>query len=413
MVTVNHRSCRKVRQSLVFGVVICAVIGALALPGRAHAQLVGKAFASGQYEHNSNVFADDNALVQPGNNGSGQSATSFVYGAGFDAGYLFGRQQLYATVSARQYDYQQFSDLNHNEYSVDTGLKWQLADAFDGNLEIVRTHAMVPFLDLSGTVTGLSLVTEQRETFQLGVKVTSEWKLEGSAYTSRTTQPTPGAVNQELTQTAGTASIEYAGIGPLVSGFTATYLSGDYDGTNGAASSSYSQSTAGLLANYKLNRTTFEGQVTYSRRTSDSGVDNASGLTGLISFKDQLTPKTSFTVKIDRAINTVYLNLGSEVDTDAGFTVNWQATYKTGVSLGYVFTYRAFPGQTQGLAGAYPVDYQQNATFALNYQPFHWLSISPYANVQTRRSNTFGRDFNSTVYGVTLTASVGEDAPKR
>ncbi len=411
MVTVNHRSGREVRQFWVFGLLICVAIGALVLPIRAHAQLVGKAFATGQYEHNSNLFATDSGLAQPGTNDTAQSASSFVYGAGFDAAYLFGRQQIYATVSARQYDYQQVSELNHNEYSADTGLKWQLADIFDGNLEVARSHAMVPFLDLTGTET-LSLVTEQRETFQLGVKLSSEWKFEGTAYTSKTTQPTPGDSNQELTQTGGTTSIEYSGIGPLVSGLTASYLSGDYGAMLGATSSSYTQSTIGLLTDYKLNRTSFEGQVTYSRRTSDSGLDNAAGLTGLISFKDQLTAKTSFTVKIDRAINTVYLNLGSEVDTDAGFTVNWQATYKTGVSLGYTFTYRAFPGQAQGPAGAYPVDYQQNATFALTYLPFHWLSIAPYANVQTRRSNTFGRDFNSTSYGVTLTATVGEDRPK-
>jgi hypothetical protein len=416
MVTVNHRSCRKVRQSLTFGLLICTAICVLGLPIRAEAQLVGKAFATGQFDHNSNVFSVDNALAQPGSNAGAQSANSFSYGAGFDAAYLWGRQQIYATVSGKEYDYQQLSELNHYEYSADTGLKWQLGDLLDGNFDVARTHTMVPFLDLEGLTT-LSLLTAQRETFQIGVKLSSEWKLEGSAYTSRSTQPTAGAENQELTETGGTTSIQYAGIGPLVSGLTATYLTGDYGGTNGATNaattSSYAQSTVGLVTSYKLNRTSFEGQVTYSRRTTDSGLDNVSGLTGLISFQDQLTPKTSFTVKLDRGINTYFLNLGSEIDTDAGFSVNWQATYKTGVSLGYVFTYRAFPGQAQGSAGAYPVDYQQNATFGLSYQPVHWLAIAPYANVQTRRSNTYGRNFDSTEYGLTLTATVGEDRPKR
>jgi Putative beta-barrel porin 2 len=407
MLTVNHRSSRKVRQSASPGLLVSSVLGALALPLAAHAQLAGKASATAQYENNSNPFALDSSVTAPGTSGLRGSSTDFQYGAEFDGTYDWSRQQFYAKASARQYDFQHFSQLNHNEYAFDTGLNWKLADLLDGNVEVVRSHVMVPLLDLSGTAAGLSLLTEQREAFDIGLKLDSDWRLEGSAYSSRTSQPVPGVSDLILTQNSGSAALRYAGIGPLTAGITAGYLSGDYGGTGAGANSSYSQSMAGFVANYKLKRTSFDGQVTYTRRTSLAGRDNASGLTGLLDFKDQLTPKTSFAVKVERVINTYFLNLGSEIDSDAGVSVNWQATYKVAVSLGYTFTYRQFPGQTLG-PGRYPNDYQQYGNLGIIYAPVRWLQIGPYANVQTRRSNVLGRDFNATVYGVTLTATVGD-----
>ena len=411
MHTVNHCSCRKLRQSAAQGLLICTALAALVLPFRAHAQLTGSATATGQFENNSNVFDLQSGYAQPGTSSTRSSTTDFVYGAAFSGAYDWSRQQLFASASFRQYNYQQLSDLNHNEYSIDTGLLWQLGDRVDGKAEVSRSHTMVPFLDLTGSLLTLSLMTQQSETFEIGLKLGSDWKLEGTAHTGRTSQPTPAEPDIQLTETSGTTSLEYQGFGPLSSGLTATYLSGDYSGANGTTPS-YTQSTAGFLAHYMLPRTSFDGQLTYSHRSSsDAAGASTSGFTGLISFKDHLTPKTSFSVKIDRAINTLYLNLGSEIDTDAGVSVDWEATYKLAVSLGYTFTYRAFPVHDQGSGGAYPVDYQQVANVGISYQPRRWLTIAPYANIQTRRSNVYGHDFNATSYGVTVSATVGE-APK-
>jgi hypothetical protein len=72
---------------------------------------------------------------------------------------------------------------------------------------------------------------------------------------------------------------------------------------------SLSQSTAGFLANYKHDRMIFERQVGYSRRVSAIGGENTSAFTGLLDFKDQLTPKTGFTVKIDRTMSNEFREL--------------------------------------------------------------------------------------------------------
>lgn len=405
MLTVNHCSCRKGRQSVASGLLICAALAALALPIQAHAQFTGKASATGQFESNSNVFALQSGFAQPGTNDFHRSDTYLAYGAEFDGRYLWSRQQFYATASTKESNYQRFTELDHNDYKVDAGLIWKLGERLDGKLDVNRTHSMVPFLDLSGSGLLLSLVTEQRETAQIGLKLGSDWKIEGSAYTSKTEQPVAGAPNLQLTQNSGTTSIEYLGIGGLTSGLTVGYLSGDYSEGNGTLNPSFSQTTAGFLAKYRLSRTTLDGQVGYSRRASSNGTDNTSGFTGLFDFTHQLTPKTSFTAKIDRMINSYVLNSGSEIDTEAGASLIWQATYKLAVSPGYTFSYRDFPRQGNNPVGSDRVDIQEYMTLKIDYQPQRWLLIKPYINVQTRRSTFIGGHFSSTIFGVFVTVS--------
>jgi hypothetical protein len=403
-VRVNHSTCRKARYSAASGLLICAALIALSLPIRAHAQFTGKATATGQFESNSNVFDLNSGFAQPGTNGSRRSDTFFAYGAQFDANYLWGRQQFHASASTTEYHYQRFTELDHNAYNLDAGLNWKLGELLDGKLDVSRTHSMVPFYDLTGS-TSLSLITEQKETAQIGLMLGSEWKLEGSAYASKSDQPVPNAPNLQLTQTSGTASIEYLGIGNLTSGLTAGYLSGDYSGSNANLNPSYSQSTAGFIANYKHYRTTFDGQIGYSRRVSANGSDNTSGWTGLLDLVHQLTPKTSYTLKIDRTINSYFLNSGSEIDTEAAVTVDWQATYRLGASLGYSFTYRNFPLQGNNPVGSDRVDIQEFANMGFNYRPQRWLMFRPYANVLTRRSTFIGGHYSSTILGVSVTVT--------
>jgi hypothetical protein len=181
----------------------------------------------------------------------------------------------------------------------------------------------------------------------------------------------------------------------------------------GATDAAYRQKSAAFTANYKLARTSFDGEVGYTTRTSDDVRSTTSGVTGSVAFTDQLTPKTSFTVRAGRAIQTLYLNLGSEVDSSAGVSVAWQATPRTAATLGYSFIYRAFPGQAQGGTDNYPVNYEHNANFAISYQALRWLVIRPYASILLRSSNVSGQGFNSNTFGVTLTASIGSVAKKR
>jgi hypothetical protein len=389
------------------GLLVCTALVALSLPMRAHAQFTGKAAATVQFESNSNVFYLNRGAAPPGTGDSRRSDTFVAYGAQFDTTYSWRRQEFYATASTTEYDYQRFTELNHTGYNIDAGLNWKLTEPLDGKLDVTRTRNMVPFYNLSGaSVVELSLVTEQRETARAGLKLNSEWKLEGTAYTSKTDQPVVGAPNLQLKQTSTAVSLDYLGVTALTSGLTAGYLSGDYEGSRDASNPSFSQETVGLLAKYKRSRTTLDGQIGYTRRTSANGIDSTSGLTGSLDIAEQLTAKTTFTAKAARAINNYVFNAGSEIDSDVGAGVTWQATHKSAVALGYTFSYREFPGQGNNPVGSDRVDIQEYATLDINYQPWRWLLIRPYFNVQTRRSTFIGGHFSSTIFGVYVTATV-------
>ncbi len=364
--------------------------------------------ATGQYESDTNVFDLPSGVAPPGGNNSRRGDTFFAYGAEWDGNYSSGRDELYAAASTRQYEYQRYTDLNHSDYKLDAGLNWKLGERFNGRFDVARSHSMVPFYDLSGSTPTLSLVTEQKETAQVGVLLNSNWKVETSAYTSQSNQPVPEAPSLQLTQDAGTVALQYLGISGLTSGLSAGYLAGGYSGTSAATAEvdpSFSQSTAGFFAKYKLTRLTVDGAVGYSRRTSISGADNTSGVTGLLDFTEQLTPKTSFTGKIDRTINSYLLNAGSEIDSEVAASFNWQATFKLAVSPGYSFTYRNFPGQGNNPVGSDRVDIQEVVTLTVDYRPQRWLVIRPYANVQTRRSTFIGGHYSGSIFGVSFTVT--------
>jgi Putative beta-barrel porin 2 len=377
------------------------VVLALLMTPRAHAQFTGKAAATLQFESNSNVFYVNSGFPLPATAGARRADTFLAYGALFDLQYLLGRQQFFATASITRSDYQHDTQLDNEAYKLDAGMKWVLGALLDGKIDILRTRNMVPFYDLTGTQE-LSLQTEQRETLDVGLKLTPEWRLEGSAYTSKLDEPLPLAPNLSLTDTAGKITVRYLGITRFTGGWYVGYESGSYQGGELGINPDYHQATAGLTTTYLSPRTSFEGQLGYSRRTSALGTDDTSGITGGISLKERLTVKTALTFTLTRAIQNYVFNAGSEIDTSAGVAAEWQATRKLGVTLGYVYDYRDYPGQGNNPVGSERVDIQSSARLEIDYRPREWLSIRPYANVQWRISDFIGGEFNSNIFGINI-----------
>jgi Putative beta-barrel porin 2 len=398
---VNHRSRRKSPPAAAACLPAFAAIALIITP-KAHAQVTGKAAATVRLESNSNVFDLNSGAPLPVTGGDAHRGDTFLaYGALFDLEYLLGRQQFFASASTNRFDYQRDTELNHEDYKLDTGMRWTLAQLLDGKIDILRARAMVPFYDLAGTT--LSLQTEQREAADVGLKLTPEWRIEGATYTSKLEEPTPQAPNLSLSETSGKATVRYLGISRFTGGLYVSYESGSYHGGAAGANPNYHQYAGGFATTYQSPRSTFEGQLGYSRRMSATGTDNTSGVTGGISLKERLTPKTSVAVTLSRAIQDYLFNTGSEIDTSVGVTAEWQATYKLGVTLGYTYTYRDYPGQGNDPVGSERVDIQNSATLGLDYRPRQWLSIKPYANLQWRISDYIGGDFNATIFGLYVT----------
>lgn len=396
---------------------IAAALVALAFPVRASAQFTGQVSATAEFQSNSNVFDLTRGQAPPVYTGeTRRSDTYYSYGAQLEGRYDWSRQEFFAKVNMSRYSYQRFTRLNHNSYGVDTGWNWKLGDALDGKLEVTRTRSMVPFYNLLGAPPELTIATDQRETAQVGLKLNSRWKIVSEAYASRADQPVAAAPNLRVYENGVKSELDYLGVAGITSGLMAGYLAGEYLGSQGSQyqlDPTYNQRTAGMVAKYERARSALNGQAGYTRRASGTTSNSTSGFTGLLEFTYQLTPRTRIKAKADRAINNYVLNQSAEIDTDLGANILWQATYKTGVSLGYTFSYRDFPRQGNDPVGSLRVDIQEAVTLNIDYQPRKWLLIRPYANVQTRRSTYVGGHYSSNVYGIDVTVRFPDRPPLR
>ena len=365
------------------------------------------AAATTQYEYNSNVFALQSGFLNPFG-GTASSDSYIAYGGKLDASYLWSQQQFFATIIGDEIHYNRFKGLDHSEFTFDGGWDWKIGRLWDGVLDVTRIRSMVSFYNLVGT--SLVLQTEQRETGKARVQVTPDWRAEFTGITRKVDQPQVTAPNLSLTETSGQAAIKYTGTAGVTSGLAATYLKGTFSNTGPlVVAPSYNQKSAALTATDEVTgQSTFRGNIGYTRRSSASGINTISGVTGELDYRRILTGKTTVELDLTRQINAYLTNVASEIDSIAALTANWQATYKIDVVLGYTFTYRQLPGQGTVLAGGVIVATGGEQTqrlhmpsLAVTYTPVPWLILKPYASYQTRASQNFvGGNFDAAVIGV-------------
>lgn len=394
----NRRLARNKRAN---GLLISGTMSTLSalVPFAAHAELSTTASVTGQYEDNSNVYDLQRGDPVPGTTDYQRSDSDYAYSGTIQLKYLWSLQEFYALASGDEFRYDHFTQLNHNDYKLNGGWDWKVGLILDGTFDVLRSSTMVPFTDVMQS--SIAVQTEQRETAKIGSKIAADWRIEASGYTRTVLEPLVDAPSLQLSETSGTAAIKFTGNAGLTAGLTGGYLSGHFTGAGVTDNPAYRQTTEGVLANYEASgHSTFLGQVGYSRRTSDTGIDDVSGPTGELDYTNQLTAKTSIKLGLNRVIDSYIFDTGSEIDTNASLTVNWQATYKIGVLASYLWTYRDLPGQGNAPLGSDRLDRLQYMNVKLDYEIFRWLAVKPYINVLTRGSNFVGGNFNATVYGV-------------
>jgi hypothetical protein len=384
------------------------LIALLIVPLRALAQLSWTASMATQYEYNSNVFALQPGYTIPGVTTPPYADAFLSYGAKLDATYLWGQQQLRATASGGQYRYAHFGQLNHDDYNFDLDWKWRLGGSVDGLLAVTRSQSMLELYYVSPPQ--LVLQTQQKEIVKVGVALTPQWRTELSAYSQRIQDPLVDAPNLSLKENSGQAAVKYIETPGVSMGVSAGYLHGDFTGAEGTQAPSYRQIDVNMTAAYNATDVSaFFGRAGYSRRTSDSdvvgGINSISGATFDLDFKRAVTGKTLADLELSRQITSYITNTGSIITTIAALRINWQATYRVGVTLEYNYIHQNMPGQGGTFGGALDgtdrVDRFNIARLSVEYRPVPWLSLKPYARFQSRRStNYLGGNFDQNVAGV-------------
>jgi hypothetical protein len=337
------------------------------------------------------------------------SDTVETYRAGFDFNYLFDLQRLYATMEARKVEYGHFTDLNHSEYLVNTGLAWKLTSRFDGVVDFRREKEIIAFANAD--TTALQIQTDQVLKGTFNVAVTPKWRLETQASLHTLDYPIAQSPDFRLQEGQEGIGIKYVGIANLAYGIEGSHIDGNYLGVSQAAD--YKQNTGQFAMKYTLKEVTqLNAAVGYTDRQLLGTSTSVSGVTGLAGYYRQLTGKTSVNLLFQRAINSYYTAGSSEIDTGGMARVAWQATPKLGLALSYQRVSSTFEGAT--LANSLTLGRKDNASyssFELKYQPLRWLSIRPYVKRQVRTSNIQQYTYNDTSAGIEILAK--PDQPLR
>jgi hypothetical protein len=361
-------------------------------------------YASEQYEHNSNVFALPNSAAAVAANGDptlGDSDLRTV--AGFEDDYLWDRQRLYGTLEGRYFKYHHFDELSHYEYLAKLGLDWKLLSALDGSFMGSLERFMAPFANRD-TQTALAINLERHAIGKFNIRIAPEWRLETSVDYHDLDAPVQGFPNYGLTETTGLAALKYLGFSNLTYGISADYIDGKY--RNAPLLGTYNQTDINLTATYAATGlSSFDGAVGHTQRDQGLNQGNISAITGKLGYSRRFSGKTSIQVSYMRAANSYIGAGGSELDSTINVTLNFQPTYKTGMSFGFQEVWSDFTGQT--IPGSNVLgrrDRSPAATFKLNYQATRWLLIQPYVNYQRRTSNDEFYSYSGTIIGIQVLA---------
>jgi len=378
----------------------CAALIVLAHLARAEGVLTP--YAAEDIEHNTNLFYLPSGDPAPaGKHGTSFGDTFFEERAGLDGTYFLDQQKFFGTAEFRRFDYDNFTYLSHNEELFDGGLKWKLNQAFDGQIEYKHEQRMVEFQELNQS-TVLILETENTGTALFNIYVTPQWRLETLAKDHLLDSPRADIPGLSLHEDSIQQGLKYLGVSNLAAGVEAEYLDGKYNHDPSALNPDYHQISGSLAATYEISGLThFNGTVGFTRR-EDPTTSGLSGITGTLGYQHAITPKTSFTLQLNRALATYVTTGGNEIDTSAAALINWQATYKILVKAGYSYTDSKFPEAPEAGGSADRIDHFQTANVELTYQVLHWLSIRPYARYQTRHSSQSIYTFNGNIVGVEL-----------
>jgi hypothetical protein len=387
---------------------VCA-LALLASPGSSIASSIVAPYALAGVEHDSNIFyLPDGTFATLGTGGTGRSDTIEKAILGLNADYLWDRQIADADAEFRRFQYQNFSQLDHDEYLLTGSLKWKTASRLNGALTLRRERNMVPFIESVGT--SLYLQTLQSESASINVRMAPEWLLENTATDMRLTSPRFDFPDLSQHEFSLHEAIRYLGISNLRAGLTADFADGQFDHTGQPPVLKYRQTSAQLACNYILSgQPAFDAAVGYSWRDEISGLRVAAA-SWLIAYNRALTGKTSVKISLSRAINSYVSTATSEIDTAASIGVSWRPTKKITIDASYALTGSNFPNfamlGSSLVSGVDRRDHYSQILLDVTYSAFRRLSIHPYLRYQKRSSNLDSYQFNANSVGIELRASL-------
>lgn len=379
-------------------------------------------FALVGIEDNSNIFMRPSG--EPPFAASGITAlgdTIKDYEAGFDSEFDFGPDRLTLNGDGTRDDYNRFSFLDHTDYDFGGDLDWRLGPVVDGMASYRQSRYMAPFTDTLSTQ--LLLDTDRIAKAKVQVRVSPLWRIDVTPGLHQIDTPLPGFPGFRLSETTGTAELDYLGFGRLTAGLEYEYDHGRYAGIVGATK--YDQRDMGLTARYKVNGlSTLNASAGYTRRdTEPNPIDSVpsppggrtvfagyagtigtiSSVTGSLSYERQLTGKTSASLSLFRRVDSYTAGANPEIGTGGSVGVRWKADPKFTVDLHYSLAREQVQGGLVVVNVVNRSDRTQAARVDVRYEAFSWLVVRPYFG-WTRATSTFVLgNYSQTIVGIDVT----------
>jgi hypothetical protein len=386
---------------------------------RAMAAVDLTASAAVNVEHNSNpieLSSNEAFSFAPGGKSQLDDTSRVVtatVGAGFGSnGPLHaGLQALYSHTES-----QRFNKLGHSDYNIGGDVAWKPGHAFDMSLTGSRSRSPIRQADATGEETTQKTTSYASSTLRL--RPTEDWQLALKPSWTHVELPLAGAPNYRYRESAGSVAIGFLGAGRLVPGVELVEAKTTSSGVGGAAD--YRQRTVSGTLNYQTKGfSTFALSIGQTRRVTDvdetasdptakDGTD--SGLSGSLSYQRKLSPKTSFNISAFRAYQLYDAGLNLTVDTGFSFGVSWAATRKLTVALKSDNVWSHIDAVAGGVevTGADGTREDMVRAYSLNlgYLAARHISVDAYATRRVRRSEVWAAQFNSTIFGLGLTAKL-------
>jgi hypothetical protein len=401
--------------------VSCAAVACLAGTPGARAGTEIDPYASIDYQHNSNVFSLPSG--NPQSAGLASRADNFVhYVAGAVAALQWGSDTLALNAEGGRYDYSRNHILNHNDFRFGGTFDWRPNPIVSGELGYEQARIMTP--PAQTLAQQLELQTDRQANGTLRVLLTPRWRFDLHPIWHSLDSPLPRYPDFGYRETTGAATINYLGIRKLTAGLRGEYLDGSYHHI--VAATKYTQKTVGLTANYAVTGfSSFDGQIGYTWRNSslvnpqeagnpevfNGGLLGATNtFTGSLGVTRRFSVKTSMDLKIFREVGSYAAGANPEVSTGGEASLSWKPDVRFGFSLRYRLAKEAIQGPQVTLAQTLNTrdDRTHDVQGSLTYQAARWLSLRSYAEYQRRTSNLQQANFNTTLFGISVTAQLNE-----
>lgn len=360
-----------------------------------------------QWRVGENVQRDSNVFRTPDNQRLSDTIAVTTLGLKLDKRYSLQRLEL--DLSADNYQYREFSQLNFNAVNYAGAWRWAVTPRLYGNV-IAERSDYLDRLAPSG-VDALNHRVERQTGVDAEYELGAAWHALAGVFERRTTNSLALGLEPDATVRGGEGGVRYV----LPSGSSVAYRyrqgQGDYDSTGSLAplaTSDFKDREHEVELQWTPSaKTRVAGRLAYAKRAHDSlARRDFSGWRGRINGTWEVTGKT-------RVEGGLVRELASYQTDDASFYEGyrlfvgpvWNATEKIAVRLRYDHGERSYKGALPGFADSGRKDRLDVTTLALEWSPVRALRLVASWQNDQRRSNLPGLDYRAHVYSLAALAS--------